>query len=145
MKKTVLFEELWAGDRFLFLNSIWTKIGPTTARKHSNEEFLLKDKSYGYVASPIYSLDVKDPVEFIPASSEYLEIKRNNAQEEMIDDLISIEVEELVRSIKSGNEETPGDIRHVLRYGRRGYDSWTPAEIEKEWSEKTLYYGKPKK
>jgi len=57
------------------------------------------------------------------------------SREDMIDDLITADVKEIVDAVKAGNEYTPGDIRHILAYGR-GYDTWTDEEVLKEWKER---------
>jgi len=64
------FSDLTLGDRFTIANgTVWTKIGTTTARKHSAESMRLGDRSYGYIGDPICSFEPKDLVRFTPLTS----------------------------------------------------------------------------
>ena len=54
-------------------------------------------------------------------------------KEDMIEDLIKADVREIVNYVKMGEEDAPGDLRHLLYTGCLGYMNWTDEEIKKEW------------
>lgn len=62
----IKFEELTVGDRFNALNTIWTKLSATTARKHSTTSIELGSKGYGYIGDSICSFELEERVEFLP-------------------------------------------------------------------------------
>ena len=62
------FDELFIGDRFVFVNTLWTKVDPDAARKHSKSSIALAAKGFGYVGDTICSFERNDKVDFVPVS-----------------------------------------------------------------------------
>lgn len=63
--ESVTFGELWVGDRFAVHGSLWTRLSPSTARKHGNESVALGQRGYGYIGDTICSFEADDVVEFV--------------------------------------------------------------------------------
>lgn len=63
----MIFGDLWAGDRFMAMETLWTKIDRETARKHSRASILRGHEGYGYRGDTLCHFDVDDYVdEFVP-------------------------------------------------------------------------------
>lgn len=62
----VKISQLWVGDRFAALDSLWTYLGQNTARKHSPESQKLAERGYGYLGDTICSFKPTDRVVFLP-------------------------------------------------------------------------------
>jgi hypothetical protein len=62
----IRFRDLMEGDRFTAHGTLWTKLGPVTARKHGQAGIELGLKGYGYVGDSICSFGKEDSVVFVP-------------------------------------------------------------------------------
>ena len=60
------FGDLIAGDRFTACGSLWTKLEPETARKHSAESIRLGQRGNAYYGDSICSFEATDEVLFVP-------------------------------------------------------------------------------
>ena len=60
------FADLWSGDRFVAFGTLWTKIDPDYARKHSKESIALAEQGHGYMGDTVCSFDRDDEVGFVP-------------------------------------------------------------------------------
>lgn len=62
------FGDLTSGDRFTAYGALWTKLSPSTARKHSTDSLALGAKGYGYVGDSLCTFEQTDLVEFVPVT-----------------------------------------------------------------------------
>ena len=64
------FGDLISGDRFRACGSLWTKLEPETARKHSRESIGLGHEGQAYYGDNICSFEATDEVVFVPPEAE---------------------------------------------------------------------------
>ena len=78
---SVLFRDLYEGDRFIFGGYLYTLINGDCARRHTPESIALQDRGHGYRDS-ICTFRPRDKVEFCPPSA-YLWRRRAHCHETM--------------------------------------------------------------
>lgn len=66
----VLFNDLWAGDRFRIVGDtsgvVYTKIKHDQARRHSAESIALGEQGYGHLDDSVVAMKQTTIVQFIP-------------------------------------------------------------------------------
>lgn len=60
------FRDLTGGDRFIAAGRLWTKLGPGTARRHSETSLAHSERGFGYLGDPVCGFEEDDAVEFVP-------------------------------------------------------------------------------
>lgn len=59
------FNDLTSGDRFTIGDTLWTKLDPNIARRHSPESLGLHQRGYGYHGDAICSFERTDEITFV--------------------------------------------------------------------------------
>jgi hypothetical protein len=70
------FDKLTSGDRFRSKGTLWTKLDPDTARKHSSESIRLGREGNRYLGDSICSFGREEEVFFSPPAAMYPDLYR---------------------------------------------------------------------